>query len=79
MAKPILLKKSTIPGRVPGTEDLEVGELALNTADRLLFSRHSDGTVFTVGVTASAVEAALGYMPADGAAIGQIAALLEAI
>jgi hypothetical protein len=57
MAKPILLKKSTVPGRVPGTQDLQVGELAVNTADRRLFSKHSDGEVVPIGAEGAELRA----------------------
>ena len=44
MAK-ILIKKSVVPGKVPLTSDLEIGELAVNTADAKLFTKHDAITV----------------------------------
>lgn len=37
MAIPILIKRSTVPGKVPAAGSLEPGELALNTVDGKLF------------------------------------------
>lgn len=44
MAK-LISKKSTVLGKVPLATDLEIGELAVNTADAKLYTKHSDGTV----------------------------------
>lgn len=41
----ILIKKSTVAGKVPVAADLDVGELAVNTADPALYTKHSDGTI----------------------------------
>lgn len=48
MANTIKLKRSSVPGKVPGANDLEVGELAVNTADGVLYTKHSDNTIRTV-------------------------------
>jgi len=45
----ISLKKSSVSGRVPKGETLAVGELAINLADALLFSKQSNGNVITIG------------------------------
>lgn len=45
MVNRIILKKSTIAAKVPLATDLEIGELAVNTADAILYTKHSDGTV----------------------------------
>lgn len=45
MVNRIILKKSTIAAKVPLAADLEIGELAVNTADAILYTKHSDGTV----------------------------------
>ena len=45
MANVIKIKRSTVAGKVPQAADLEIGELAVNTADSLLYTKHSDGTV----------------------------------
>lgn len=40
MPNKIVPKKSTVAGKIPTTDDLIPGELAINYADRLLFARH---------------------------------------
>jgi len=48
MANTIKLKRSSIAANVPDTTDIAQGELAINTADKKLYS--SDGTaVFEIG------------------------------
>ena len=49
MASKIKIKTSTVATRVPAVEDLDIGELAINTADKKLYSKHSDNTIFEVG------------------------------
>lgn len=46
----VLTKKSTVPGKVPLAADLEIGELAVNTADAKLYTKHSDNTVKQLGI-----------------------------
>ena len=41
----LITKKSTVPGVVPQPTDLEVGELAVNTADGKLFTKHLDDSI----------------------------------
>lgn len=50
MAK-ILVKKSTTPGAVPVSGDLDVGELAVNTADGKLFTKHTDNSIKQIGAS----------------------------
>jgi hypothetical protein len=38
-------KKSSTTGEIPSAEDLEVSELAVNTADGKLFTKHTDNTI----------------------------------
>ena len=45
----LIIKHSTVTDKVPEPEDLSVGELAINTADGLAFTKHSDGTIVPVG------------------------------
>ena len=49
MANTIILKKSSVAGKVPAAGDLQVGELAVNLADAKLYSKNSAGTVISVG------------------------------
>jgi hypothetical protein len=48
MANTIKLKSSAVPGKVPSLSDLQVRELALNTADGRLFTRKSSGGVDSI-------------------------------
>lgn len=45
MAQKILIKKSAVADKVPTDAQLDVGELAVNTADALLYTKHSDGSI----------------------------------
>lgn len=49
MATKIILKKSTTAGGVPLTADLEIGEVALNLADRKLYTKNNSNQVVVVG------------------------------
>ena len=48
MAIVIKPKKSETGSAVPGTSDLALGEMAVNTADQKLYVRNSGGTVVEV-------------------------------
>lgn len=45
----VITKKSTVVGKVPVPTDLDIGELAVNTADKKLYTKHSDGSVVLIG------------------------------
>jgi len=49
MANTIIIKNSTTSGSVPATEDVAVGELALNVEDRKMYTKNSGGSVVQVG------------------------------
>lgn len=49
MATQIILKKSSVIGAVPLSTDLEIGEVALNLADRKLYTKNNSGNVIQVG------------------------------
>ena len=44
----IKLKRSNVAGHAPSPEQLEVGEIALNMADALLYFKEPDGTIKSV-------------------------------
>ena len=48
MANIIKLKRSETAGSVPASGDLEVGEVCMNIADGILYTKKIDGTVVTV-------------------------------
>jgi len=46
MASPYQLLRTTVSGRAPTANQLAVGELAINLADRRLYSKDTQGSVF---------------------------------
>lgn len=48
MAVKIELKRSSVPGKVPTTSSLDLGELALNTYDGRAFLKREQGSVQTI-------------------------------
>ena len=54
MADKILHKRSGTPSAVPSAASLELGELALNTADGRAFMKKNDGAVVEIGANGSA-------------------------
>lgn len=70
MANRLILKRSSVAGKVPLAADLQTGELAVNLADKKLYSKDASGNVISVGggdLTSSAVTTALGYTPVNKA------------
>lgn len=49
MANKVLLKKSSVVGKVPLPGDLDYGELALNYADGKLFYKNTNNAVGQIG------------------------------
>lgn len=49
MATKIILKKSSTVGAIPLTSDLEIGEVALNLADRKLYTKDNSNNIIQVG------------------------------
>ena len=45
----VITKKSTVAGKVPLSSDLDIGELAVNTADKKLYTKHNDNNVVAIG------------------------------
>jgi hypothetical protein len=54
MAIVIKPKKSETSSAVPGTSDLAIGEMAVNTADQKVYVRNSGGTVVEVASVTTA-------------------------
>lgn len=52
MPVPIKPKKTVVPGRIPSTADLSLGEVAVNYADRKIYGRHPQ-TGAVIQLTAS--------------------------
>ena len=49
MANKLILKRSNVAGKIPTAAQLEIGELSVNFADQLLFTKEPGGTVVKVG------------------------------
>ena len=56
MSQQIKLIRSNVPGKKPDKFNLNVGELALNTADGLFYFKRGDDTVQTLVSTNAVVE-----------------------
>jgi len=50
MSTPIRIKRSAVPGKVPTTSDLQLGELAINTYDGRAFLKKDNGSESIVSV-----------------------------
>ena len=49
MANIVQIKRSSVAGKQPNVSDLQVGELALNLADGIIYSKNTTGNVIVVG------------------------------
>lgn len=61
MTNKILIKQSATPGSVPTESDLDWGELALNTADGVVYLKYDDGTGPQIGKVGSTTPIANTY------------------
>jgi len=64
MATKILLKKSTTAGNLPGTGDVEAGELAVNLVDRKIYTKDGSGAI--IRLDAAYVDATAPSNPVEG-------------
>lgn len=51
MANIVQIKRSSVAGKQPNVSDLQVGELALNFADGLIYSKNTTGNIVVVGAS----------------------------
>lgn len=58
MSTSIKLKKSSVPGKVPLSTDLEYGEIALNYADGIIYFKNASNAVQSITSTPSGVDSA---------------------
>ena len=80
MSTLIKLKRSAVAGRVPSTSNLELGELAINTADGKIYIKRDDsGTESIVEFSASPDDLLTLLKTVDGAGSGLDADLLDGI
>ena len=78
----IKLKKNSTPGEAPSASDLEVGEVAVNTADGLLYTKHTDNSIKSIGggtADQTAAEILTAIKTVDGAGSGLDADTLDGI
>jgi len=63
MPQKIVLKRSSVQGKIPGTADLDLGEIAINTYDGKMFIKKNDGaeTVVEVGSDGKFIAIDSGY------------------
>lgn len=94
MANKIIPKRSSVSGKVPATTDLDVGEIAVNLTDRIIYTKDAGGTVVQLGGSSGGADlpagsviytgsnlAPTGYLKANGAQVSRTtyAALFSAI
>jgi hypothetical protein len=48
MANKVLIKKSSVSGKIPLATDLDMGELAVNVTDIKLYTKDSSNTVISL-------------------------------
>ena len=68
MATKIVTKNSSTASAVPTASDLVQGELAVNVADKRLFTEDNTGTIVELGTNPSTIDINAGSI--DGTAIG---------
>lgn len=49
----IILKKSSVAGKIPLSSDLQYGEIALNYTDGVIYYKKADNTIGTIGMGSS--------------------------
>lgn len=49
----IILKKSSVAGKIPLPSDLQYGEIALNYTDGVIYYKKADNTIGTIGMGSS--------------------------
>jgi hypothetical protein len=45
----LVTKKSSVPGKAPSSSDLVMGELAVNVADKVIYTKDANGNIITLG------------------------------
>ena len=71
MASVIKIKRSSVSGSAPNTSNIDTAELAINTADGILYSKGSGG-VFEVGANVSSLTVNAQAFPSAEGGAGQI-------
>lgn len=66
MSNMVILKKSSVAGKIPIASDLQPAELAVNLVDQKLYSKRTDGTVVLVGVGSTIINPTLNRFSGTG-------------
>lgn len=66
MSNAVILKKSSVAGKIPIASDLQPAELAVNLADQKLYSKRTDGTVVLVGIGSTIINPSLNMFSGTG-------------
>ncbi len=76
MAQVIKFKRSETASAVPGTSDLEIGEVCMNIADKKLYTKDTNGNIIEIAnqSTAGAADAGELMMTANASTATMIAA-----
>lgn len=69
MAQTVQLKRSAVPGKVPTTSDIALGEIAVNTYDGKVFIKKDNGTASIVEIGAGSVATSRVVSYADATSI----------
>ncbi len=59
MANQLILKKSTVAGKVPLTTDLQIGELAINLTDNKLYTKDGSSNILQINQGAPVANGAI--------------------
>jgi hypothetical protein len=65
MAQTVKLRRSSTAGKVPTTDNLELGELAINTADGKVYFERGDTSIQTIVTTNSLTSGSLTLSGSD--------------
>jgi len=66
MANVIKLRRSAVPGNVPTVEQIDLGEIAINTYDGKLFLKKNDGVETIVEIGSGGGSGGIEEAPQDG-------------
>lgn len=69
---PIIVKASATPGEIPQPSDLAVAELSVNTADRKLFTKHTDNSIKEISGAVDSVNGQTGVVGLDLADLNNV-------
>jgi len=77
MAQVIKFKRSETASAVPGTSDLEIGEVCMNIADKKLYTKDSGGNIVEISNTGISAETGASELVAVGSASTESMSILN--